>query len=135
MRRMSEAGVYAFNYTVGIHEYIYIYSRKDSRRLRNAIELTARYRGELPSDVLLSSPPAACLSFIPDIWTTNRRLGRPALRGTLRDVALILKASVNTVLHRAPWTLSNGQSNPPFEGRVKGQRLNGNVGESRETDP
>lgn len=56
--------------------YIYIYPGKDSRRLRNAIELTARYRVELPSDVLLSSSPAACLSFIPDIWTTNRRLAR-----------------------------------------------------------
>lgn len=55
VRWMSEAGVYAFNYTVGIHEYIYIYPGKDSRRLRNAIELTARYRVELPSDVLLSS--------------------------------------------------------------------------------
>lgn len=76
VRWMSEAGVYAFNYTVGIHEYIYIYPGKDSRRLRNAIELTARYRVELPSDVLLSSSPAACLSFIPDIWTTNRRLAR-----------------------------------------------------------
>lgn len=135
MRWMSEAGVYAFNYTVGIHEYIYIYPGKDSRRLRNAIELTARYRVELPSDVLLSSTsssPAACLSFIPDIWTTNRRLARASLRGTLRDV---LKASVNTVLLVALWTLllSNGQLNPPFGGSVKGQRLNGNVGESRET--
>lgn len=102
MRWMSEAGVYAFNYTVGIHEYIYIYPGKDSRRLRNAIELTARYRVELPSDVLLSSSPAACLSFIPDIWTTNRRLARASLRGTLRDV---LKASVNTVLLVALWTL------------------------------
>lgn len=41
--------------TPWVYMNIYIYPGKDSRRLRNAIELTARYRVELPSDVLLSS--------------------------------------------------------------------------------
>ena len=118
--------------TPWVYMNIYIYIRGRTLAVLETL-LSSRLDTE-KSFPLMFSPPAACLSFIPDIWTTNRRLGRPALRGTLRDVALILKASVNTVLHRAPWTLSNGQSNPPFEGRVKGQRLNGNVGESRETD-
>lgn len=107
---------------------IYIRGRKDSRRLRNAIELTARYRrGELPSDVLLSSSPRRLFIVYsrhlddkpcPPPWpsaeqrATSLRSSKPPLTPCRSCYPMDI--------------LSNGQLNPPFEGKsVKGQRLDG----------
>lgn len=99
---------------------IYIRGRKDSRRLRNAIELTARYRrGELPSDVLLSSSPRRLFIVYsrhlddkpcPPPWpsaeqrATSLRSSKPPLTPCRSCYPMDI--------------LSNGQLNPPFRGEI-----------------
>lgn len=90
--------------------YIYISKAKAGRTLgvletllSLRLDTTGGREGEraLPCDVLLS--PSACLSFIPDIWTTNRLPRIP------RHVAPILKASVNAPCYSPYGHWSNGR--------------------------
>lgn len=94
---MSEAGVYAFNYTVGIHEYI-----SGEGRTLAVLETLLSLRLDTVEEsfpLMFSYPPPPP----PPVYRLFPTFGRQtvssplALRGTARDVAPILKASVNTV--------------------------------------